>query len=163
MNDDAWRRCGGWIKKKLGESSFISIYKKKKSPPNLVDLYYMFLFLFISLKPVCFLSFCLATVRWFPFFFLFIMMICLVSFFFFFFNPWKQVRRRGGKGNGINEKKKDNIFLFLTQNLPNGMALCVIRIPESVYFSSLYGVVVVVLQSKLAGFTTEYSVDLDSM
>lgn len=59
------------LKKKLGESSFISIYKKKKSPPNLVDLYYMFLFLFISLKPVCFLSFCLATVRWFPFFFSF--------------------------------------------------------------------------------------------
>lgn len=91
------------------------------------------------------------------------MMICLVSFF-FLLQPLEAGEKKGRKGEwDKREKKKTTFFFFLTQNLPNGMALCVIRIPESVYFSSLYGVVVVVLRSKLVGFTAEYSVDLDSM
>lgn len=40
-----------------------------------------------------------------------------------------------GKKEWENEReKKTKHFFLLTQNLPNGMALCVIRIPESVYF-----------------------------
>lgn len=62
--------------------------------------------------------------------FFFIMMVRPVSF--FLFDP---LETGGKKGMGKRKrKKKSKHFFLLTQNLPNGMALCVIRIPESVYF-----------------------------
>lgn len=136
MNDDAWRRCGGWIKTGGIKSSSFSIYEKK-SPPNLVDLLHVFLFLF---PPFFFQPFV-----WLRFGgFLFFHNDGSSGVFFSFRPPGNRWKKRNGK---TKEKKKvKTFFSFNSKSTKWHGALCDTN-SGICLFSSLCPVFVVVSRS----------------